>query len=141
MKNKRIFQYSVVLALAALLINPFSIWAHPAEGPENSVPLSATIPCQVVLETEEEVLASIDIPSRRAEYAAIDRIVYCLRLAEMESTIPSTGRPRLDRERFFQMKERQAELMDRSGVPAHSEVDQRWIEFKERQAELMDRSK
>ncbi len=139
MNSNRKFRFSLVLALSALLMNAFAVMAYPADEPETGPVLSLTsaIPCRVVLENAQSAAAGIDIPSRRAEYAVLDRIANCMKLAGIETTIPITSPSASPAERFLNVKDRQAEQMDRS-ADAHDAADQRWMEFKDRQAERMD---
>lgn len=136
MNHKLTVHLSVALALVALLINTLTALAYPAETPEtkpNERPI-IKIRCSEVLDTAEEDAASIDIPARRAEYAVLDRISYCLQVAGVSKTIPATGRATWVTSQYLAMKDRQAEMMDKSGPPARQHMDPRFIEFKERQA-------
>jgi len=136
MNHKLMFRFSVIFALVALLVNALTVCAYPAETPETTPNMQYTnkVHCYEILRTAKKVADGIDIPSRRAEYAALDRIGYCILVTGVHTTIPATGVTWADR-RFMEMKDRQAEQMDKSGYPVQRQIDPRFLEFKERQAD------
>jgi hypothetical protein len=110
MNSKLTIRFSVVLALAALLVSTLTAWAYPAESPglaPAAQPLSSRS-CSEVLANAELVAANIDLPAHRAEYAALDKIGNCMRVAGMRMSIPVTGRAAWTTNRFLAFKDRQA---------------------------------
>lgn len=111
--NAKKFQMTLIVTLVALFANTALVFAHPAEAPEVTparAPL--TNPCAAVLAQADQLVAQIDIPSRRAEYARLDKLGRCQVIAAASIAIPVTATtPDLGRQRYENFKMRQAERM------------------------------
>lgn len=110
-------QILLLLVVTALLANTTLSFAYHAKLPEKD-PVARTQKaqdCSNALVVAQARAKRIDIPSRRAEYAALDVIARCTLTAGVNTTIPSTGgsRHQLLRQRYENFKIRQAERMDR----------------------------
>ena len=146
MNTNRKFLFSVLLALAAILFSSFSAHAYAVQPSDFdwSSASAAQSDCAQVLRDAQDTLARIDVPTTRADYAALDRIAQCLAAAEASFSIPVTGRANSYTERFMAVKDLQAELADKSGtirsaVRGAGYLDKEFMEFKDRQAERMGR--
>lgn len=118
MKPNLSYRISLVLALAALLLSMDAALAYPTDTPKTGADgqSSIKIPCYQVIETAPADLARIDIPSRRPDYATIDRIADCIHTAGVSTSVPQTGRAAWTTNQYLEMKDHQAELMDKSGT-------------------------
>lgn len=123
--NKKLSAFPMVIALAALLVNNFAVFAQTAEMP------AAT--------TCSQSANLVDIPSRRVDYNRLDHPKPCpVVLGTSINLIPTTGLY-ASRSRFAAFKEQQADLAS-GGQELQSKtstMDPRFAAFKERQAEQM----
>lgn len=86
----------VVIVFAALLASTQSVFARPAEAPE--------------VTTCRQLAASVDIPSRWADYMLLKNPSRCTVVAGVSTVlIPNTGLARKMDARFSAFKDRQAE--------------------------------
>lgn len=133
MNTNHKFPLALVVALLAILLNSFTTqaFAEPITEP-------ARAPASVPHTSCEDWVSRIDIVARRSDYAAMDRILAeCTAVAGLNISIPITGRALTSFERFMALKDRQSELLDRSGavVTTSGYNDSRFMKLKDRQAE------
>ncbi len=122
--NTRSLKVAVLLALVALFISALNVFAYPAEQPDQPG----------VCQLSKVDQSRMDIPSRRADYNLLDRVIQCTTADQgVNVVIPVTG---AQNSKFMQFKDLQAELAsgEEKYTPRSSKA-MTFAEFKEQQAD------
>jgi hypothetical protein len=124
--NKKFSAFPVVIALAALLVNTFSVFAY-------STKMSDVRTCAQA--------ALVDIPSHRVDYDRLYNSTPCPVVASASVLLIPVTNLDATRSRFASFKDQQADLASGGNLLEKSSttpsMDRRFLSFKESQAERM----
>jgi hypothetical protein len=127
-------KFAVLIALAAGLINTFTVFAHPAEQPYvTPLPQNQSLTCEEV----KAQAAQVDTPMRKADYDILDKTANCGVTPTSKVHLLLVAAPAVQDSRYAEFKEMQADQLNARRTYHNTRTATPFADFKTQQAEQM----